>query len=34
VISFSIRANAAKVHGDILRVLKAVEEREAAAAKG
>jgi hypothetical protein len=34
VISFAIRANAAKTHGDILRVLKKVEEREAAAAKG
>ncbi len=31
-MSFAIRANAAKAHGDILRVIKAVEERAAAAA--
>jgi hypothetical protein len=29
VISFAIRARAAKVHGDILTVLRKVEEREA-----
>ncbi len=34
MISFAIRANAAKTHGDILRVLKTVEERAAAATQG
>lgn len=34
MISFAIRANAAKTHGDILRVLRTAEERAAAAAKG